>query len=174
MVSVRPSHPDAPGSHGRLNLLLTCAGWRDEPWPDQLPRLLEPLGVRVIRANSGREATAIIRANPVHVAVVDLSLPLDAAIGGMDPAAALNPTDSRPPEEGGPRLLELLSRLNCPPPTVVVRRRRTRREDARGLTSALDAGVFAVVDRPVQLETVLEVMRRVLRRFYADRWPDGL
>jgi CheY-like chemotaxis protein len=122
-----------------------------------LPTLLEPLGVKAWRANSAAEATQIIKQAPVHIALVDLSLPL-----AEDPSS---------PEEGGPRILQMLSRLDCPPPTVVVQRRKTSRDGDRVLASALSAGVFAVVDRPVHLETVLQTMQRVLKRYYAGGWP---
>jgi CheY-like chemotaxis protein len=158
-----PAPPDrSAGWGGRLNLLLTYAGWQEDSWVDRLPRLLEPLGVRAWRASSGHEASRLIRTVPVHIAVVDLALPFDATPGGGGANTA---------QEGGPRILELLARLEQPPPTVVVKRRRTQREDARQLSSALSAGAFAVLDQPVQLETALEVMRRVLCRHYADRWP---
>lgn len=160
MVEVRPNNHTTPERRARLNLLLTHADWRDEAWADQLPRLLAPMGVHVVRAASGREATRVIQSGPVHIAVVDLSLPLEQ--NKDEPGA----------REGGSRLLNLLARLDTPPPTVIIRRRLTRREDDRCLASALEAGAFAVVDRPVHLETVLNVMRRVLARHYADRWPD--
>ncbi len=148
------------GAGGRLNLLLSHGGWRDEPWADSLPRLLEPMGVHAWTVHSGREAASLIQKVRVDIAVVDLSLPL-----GVDAPSA------PPVEEAGVRLLEILVRLPSRPPTLVVKRRRTRREDAREITHALRAGAFAVIDRPVNLETVLEVMRRVLCRHYADRWP---
>ena len=159
-----PATPNVGASpnDGRLNLLLSYGGWREDSWADRLPRLLEPMGVRAVRAGCGREATDLIRRVPVHIAVVDLSLPMEEDRCAVDEES-----------ECGARLLDLLARLEQPPPTVVVKRRRTRREDARQLSSALDAGAFAVLDPPVELETILEVMRRVLRRHYADRWPDG-
>ncbi|MDX2116389.1 MAG: hypothetical protein SFZ24_12335 [Planctomycetota bacterium] len=162
-----PSAPDAPDPAqgqpgGRLNLLLSAAGpvaWRDEGWADALPRLLEPMGVQTHRVRSGREASTLLRTTNVHIAVVDLSLPLDSAAAG--PGV----------EEGGPRLLELLNRLPTPPPTVVIKQSRTRREDARTLASVLEAGAFAVLERPVHIETALEVMRRILCKHYLGRWP---
>ncbi len=158
-ASARPH--SGPGA--RLNLLLSARGnvaWRDESWADSLPRLLEPMGVRTWRVSSGAEAASLIRQTPVHIALVDLSLPLDSSEG----ASPAN-------DEGGPRLLELLSRLETPPPTVVVKRERTQREDARTLASALQAGAYAVLERPVRLETALEVMRRILCRHYSGQWP---
>ena len=110
MLNARPSHhaPNQPqpgsGAEGsganpnRLNLL-SYAGWQHESWADRLPRLLEPMGVHSLRAGTGREATLAIDSFPIHMAIVDLSLPLDA---NPDPAGA---------PEAGPRLLEILRRL---------------------------------------------------------------
>ena len=153
--------PTSPGG-GRLNLLLTHGGWQQDSWADRLPRLLEPLGVQAWRAGTGREATRIIEEVPVHLAVIDLSLPLDAC-GDADSEA----------QEAGNRVLELLVRLAQPPPTVVITRSLSSRENARQMACALKAGVFAVLQPPVHLETALQVMQRALARFYADRWPGG-
>ena len=146
---------------GRLNLLLSYAGWHPESWVDRLPRLLEPMGVRSLRANSGREASEVIRVNTVHIAVVDLGLPLDDS-------------DKSDSPEAGSRLLEILSRLEQPPPTVIVKSSRTHRDNCREMAAALRAGAFAVIDRPrdsTDLELLLEVLRRCLRRHYEGRWP---
>ena len=88
---------------GRLNLLLSYAGWHQDPWVDRLPKLLEPMGVLSHRAESGREAQDVIRHTPIHIAVVDLGLPLDTVDSDAD-APELS--------EGGSRLLELLHRLD--------------------------------------------------------------
>lgn len=144
---------------GRLNLLLSCAPWHPEPWADRLPPMLEPLGIQSYRADSARDASRFIETQPVHIAVVDLSLPLD-------------PTD--PAQEAGPRVLDLLSRLHQPPPILVIKRTRTQRDDARELAAALRAGAFAVLDRPRDtgdLELLLEMLRRVLCKHYQGRWP---
>ncbi len=156
----------APGTDfgGRLNLLLSYSGWRPESWADRLPCLLEPLGVRSLRAASGREATQVIRDYRVHIAVVDLGLPLESATA---------PGDAHP-EQGGTRLLEVLTRLEAPPPTVVVKRSLTRRDDSREIAAALRLGAFAIIDQPrvpADVETLLEVLRRVLHRHYRGRWP---
>jgi hypothetical protein len=31
--------------------------------------------------------------------------------------------------------------------------------------------VFAVLDRPLGIESMLETLRRVVRRHYSDQWP---
>ena len=166
-----PDQPDAglpSGAPGvplnRLNLLLSYAGWRHESWADRLPRLLEPMGVVSLRAGTGTEASAVIARYPIHMAVVDLGLPLD------------DPSKSDRVEEAGPRLLDILRRLDQPPPTVVVKRGRSQREDCREINAALRAGAFAVIDRPhtqSDLERLLEVLRRCLTRYYQGRWPGG-
>lgn len=146
---------------GRLNLLLSYAGWEPEPWVERLPRLLEPMGIASLRAQSGREASQVLQTSRVHVAVVDLGLPLDRAAG---------PTD----HDGGTRLLELLARLKEPPPVVVIKQARTRRDESRELAAALKHGAFAAIDRPRgdhDLDVVLDVLRRVLARYYQGRWP---
>ncbi|HRP62742.1 MAG TPA: hypothetical protein PK400_05565 [Phycisphaerales bacterium] len=168
------NHPDSPlnAPHGtpcadgcsnsasRLNLLLSYGGWREESAVNQLPRLLEPMGIRSIRVHSGEEATEVIDTTRIHIAVVDLAIPLRRETPQTAPC--------------GSRILKLLSRLTAPPPTVVVRPPQSAaRESVRSLADALRDGAFAVLDRPVELERMLEVMRRVLRRHYAGHWPSN-
>jgi hypothetical protein len=90
----------------------------------------------------------------VHIAIVDLALPLDgSSIGSSEPA--------------GVRVLQLLRRLDAPPPTVVVRPpQATRREASRGLVDALLDGAFSVVDRPCHPETMLRIMQRIMDRHF--------
>lgn len=154
--------PDGSPAGGRLNLLLSYAGWQAESWADLLPVLLEPMGVHAMRASDGRHAAEVLRSSPIHIAVVDLDLPLDPA----DPESIQS--------GGGFRLLELLSRQSSRPPAVVVRRSRTHRDDTREINRALQAGAFAVVERPQatrDLEVMLDVLRRCLARHYQGRWP---
>src|SRR5690606_41431224 len=118
---VSPHHPDdhnrpaGAQSGGRLNLLLSCPGWRQDAWADSLPRLLEPMGVRAMRAVTGEEASRIISQRPVHIAVVDLGLPLGPADEG------------EAPEEGGVRLLQMPGRLAHTPATAGTTHLRPRR-----------------------------------------------
>ncbi|MCA9294916.1 MAG: response regulator transcription factor [Phycisphaerales bacterium] len=142
----------------RLNLLLPSGPWQRCGVVEQLPRLLEPLGIRTIRVSTGEEAEDVIETTPIHVAVVDLAMPLSP--NSTDKAAC------------GTRLLQLLRRLESPPPMVLVRPpQAVARESSRGLSQALREGAFAVVDQPYALECMLEVMRRIIRRYYSNRWP---
>lgn len=145
-----------PESRPRLNLLFSST-WRQGVPTTELPRLLDPLGVRCFEARCGLDAARIVEREEVHIALVDLELPMEA---GGDPRPA------------GHQVLQLLRRMNPAPPVVLVRpAQASRRESARGLSDAMREGVFAVLDRPLGLEPVLETLRRVVRRHYADRWP---
>lgn len=160
-MMVSQTHPDAANPNGRLNLLLSYAGWQETPWVDRLPAMLTPMGVSSHVASSVSGAQRVIESNPIHIAVVDLALPLDDA--GATAA-----------EEAGTRILNLLSRLPSPPPTVVIKRRRTARDDVREMNAALRSGAFAVVDRPIaqrDIESLLDVLRRCMFRHYKNRWP---
>jgi DNA-binding NtrC family response regulator len=142
----------------RLSILVTYGGWRSDDFADQLPRVLGPVGVECHRIGSAAEATDFLRRTPVHIAIVDLSIPMDAAARDFTPA--------------GSRVLALLRRLEQPPPTVVVRPRQpSLRDSGRSLSDALREGAFTVMDGPVPLERMLQVLHRVVHRHYRDRWP---
>ena len=158
LLSVMTAHspPSAPGSEGnRLSLMLSYGGWERQNFAEQLPRLLEPIGIECLRVGSAEEATTLLQVRPVHIAVIDLRIPLDRSAD----------------EPGGERLLKILRRLDAPPPTVVVRPRpATVRGSARGLSNALREGAYTVMDGPIKIEPMLEVLRRIVRRHYADHW----
>jgi CheY-like chemotaxis protein len=159
MTPQESTNPFVIGSQDRLNLLLTCASWRQDSTIRQLPRLLGPFGIRSLTAESGEEAVQVIERGDIHIAIVDLSIPL-----------RVGSADRRP---GGERVLQLLRRLHPQPPTIVIRPRQTNaRENARTLARSLQEGAFTVVDRPAVLETLLDALQRVLRKHYADRWPE--
>ncbi|MCH2149247.1 MAG: hypothetical protein MK095_07415 [Phycisphaerales bacterium] len=165
-VYIHESNPDQGTTRGepRLNLLLTYGGWRERPAVEQLPHLLKPLGINAMQADSGEEAETLIRDRDVHIAVVDLEIPHKAQHAGR--ARPMSRT------EEGLRVLQLLRRLDPAPPTIVVRPPQpSTREYARGLSQSLRDGAFAVLDRPLQLESMLEVLRRILKRHYQDVWP---
>ncbi len=146
-----------PGAECRLNLLLSWGGWRPDSWADRMAALLEPLGVTSHKARTARDAERVIRSTPIHVAVVDLGLPLDFG---------------SPSDEAGARLLDVLSRLDAPPPVVVVRSPRSSREAAREMSAALRFDAFAVVDRrSADVELMLKILQRAMERFYQNRWP---
>ncbi|MBX3356350.1 MAG: response regulator transcription factor [Phycisphaeraceae bacterium] len=148
----------APTSPSRLSLLIADGAWQDDSFARQLPPLLAPLGVRCVAARSASEADRVVRREPVHIAVVDLSIPIDDPPGRHEAA--------------GGRVIELLRRMQRPPAMVVVRPKSpSLREHRQGLMDALAWGAFAVVDRPVPVEQLLHVLHAVVARRFGDRWP---
>lgn len=195
MVTRHPDPPHPPHtpagadpSHGsvggRLNLLLSHADWHHDQWADRLEPLLAPMGIQAHRAPDARTATRILDSTPVHLAIVDLSVPLEG---------------STPLAEAGWKILELLSSRAATDaarrgavgggaagrgalgrvggaPTLVIRRRRSTREQIQEMNAALRLGAFAVLDRPKEpsdFELLLEVLRRALTRHYQGRWPQS-
>lgn len=145
----------APG-RPRLNLLFSSS-WREGVPTAELPRLLDPMGVRCLEARCGRDAAELVAREEIHIALVDLEMPMERS------------GDHRP---AGHQVLQLLRRVDPAPPVVLVRPPQpSRSESARGLNDALREGVFAVLDRPLGLEAMLETLRRVVHRHYAGRWP---
>lgn len=121
------------------------------------------MGVASIRARTARQAEQSIRTQQIHIAVVDLGLPLDASSAC---------SSHRHSEEGGARILDMLRRLETPPPTVVVKSTRFTRDAHRDLAAALRSDAFAVVDRTsADVELMLKVLQRCMERFYQGRWP---
>jgi hypothetical protein len=82
-----------------LNVLLTSGGWREDAWAVAVPHILSSTGINIIQARSGVEASNVIRSATVHIAIVDLALPLDQTAIGSEPA--------------GVRVLQLLRRLDA-------------------------------------------------------------
>ena len=154
MVAMRDPKSD------RLNMLLSDRG---QQWASQLPCLLEPQGVRTLRADSVTASVKLIHRDPIHIAVIDMALPMQ--VGQADPQAAAAP--------GGICLLKEIRRLAQRPRAIVaVRDRRfDPRIDDPILIEALKLNVFSVLDEPVEIEQILGVLRRALERHYQGRWP---
>ncbi|HEX7008623.1 MAG TPA: hypothetical protein VF184_01490 [Phycisphaeraceae bacterium] len=158
MVNVPPREVSA-----RFNVLLTeDREHAVEHWTQQLPRLLEPMGVQAFLTRTGREALDLASRLEIHAAVVDL----------LTPAGDPHQPAGRASYPGGLWLLELLRRLPTYPPVVVVSDGGlSQRQVQRCLNEALRLGAFAVVNRPVEIESLLEVIRRLVDRRYAGGWP---
>jgi CheY-like chemotaxis protein len=165
-------------------------------WTRQLPRLLEPQGVRSFVARSGREAVDMVNDLEIHAALIDLATPQDAPWNPPDPRDPADPRDPRsprseasdpsgiaPPASGlsgalgdaqGLWVLEVIRRLPQRPPVVVVNSRAIARNQAqRCLNQALRLGAFSVVNRPSDIEDMLNVIRRLIDRQYEGAWPSN-
>ncbi len=158
MINVRPRIEQ------RFNVLLTQDRPRAAPhWTDQLSRLLEPQGVVSHVAKTTREAIDLAERIKLHAAVIDTATPL----GPPQPASAARQGD------GGMWLLQLLHRLPDRPPVIVVRMPAfTPSQTERALREALRLGAFSVMDKPVDVEQLLGVFRRLMDKRYHGTWPN--
>ncbi|MEO0515621.1 MAG: hypothetical protein AAF086_10085 [Planctomycetota bacterium] len=159
-----PGNQTVSGVSGgpRLQVLLTQDRHHpDEHWTHQLPRLLAPLGVDARLATDADEAVRVTRTVRIHAAIIDLATPGSSAPG----AAKLEPPAS------GLWLLQVLRRLEQTPPTLVVNAALPPKQAQRLLNEALRLGAFAVINRPVQLNTLLASIQRVLQRHHQNNWP---
>ncbi|MEM1446974.1 MAG: hypothetical protein AAGF84_13025 [Planctomycetota bacterium] len=151
-----------PSGAPRLQVLLTQdRDHPDEHWTRQLPRLLAPLGVDARLAADTDEAVHVTRTVRVHAAIIDLATPPGPGTG----SSKLEPPAS------GLMLLEVLRRLDQTPPTLVVNAPAPPKQAQRLLNEALRLGAFAVINRPVQLNTLLGAIQRVLHRHHQNHWP---
>jgi CheY-like chemotaxis protein len=161
----------------RLNVLFTCDRHPGAShWARVVPRLLEPQGVRAVFAKSGFEAVAVAQQMVIHAAVIDLSIPrgriedLPTDVHGRRPSmSGAGPGSSAP---AGFWLLEFFRRLPNQPGVVAVQHRAvTQREVQTLLRESLRLGAFSVLPDPVNVEQLLEVLRRYLDRQYRGLWP---
>jgi len=170
MRQVRDHH----AGDSRLTVLLTGS---DERWAAQLPRLLEPQGVITLFAFDVDEAVRTIESHAIHAAVVDLATPMrrfdDEVLEEAPAPIRHGASEAKRLVPAGLKLLRLIHRLDPAPPAVVVRGRLfDQRTDNRLLAEALKLHAFSVLDQPVQLEQLLDVLRRLLARFYDGHWPN--
>lgn len=166
MAPLKPQRDDDAQSAGRFNVLLAEeSGRASDEWTQHFSRLMEPQGVRAIVAHSGREALEISAEIPIHAAVVDLTTPRESA----------RSADTGSTAPGGLWLLEVLNRRRQRPPVVMLNGRTySAREAQRILNQALRLGAFSVLNRPVDLERLLHVIRRLIEREYQGTWPGSV
>ncbi len=162
MVQMREEHRVSPQT--RFNVLLTEDRVETSGhWTEQLSQLLEPQGVRSYVVRSGDEAVSVVQREVIHAALVDLGTPRSTP-GSTRSSASHDPE--------GLWLLEMFRRSERRVPIVVINSRSVgQRHAQRLLNQALRLGAFSVVSRPIQIESLLQVIRRLLEREYQGNWP---
>jgi CheY-like chemotaxis protein len=155
---VRPE-AERSGAASRFNMLLTEERLHlgEEHWAVQLPRLLRPQGVVSYVAHTGREAMDLAGRMEFHAVVVDIATPVDQASSGR---------------RQGLWLMDLFHRMpNRPPMVVISSPAYGQRDLQRLLSESLRLGAFSVLNKPISLEQLLAVFRRLLERQYRGQWP---
>ena len=181
------------GGESRLNLLLTHqehVPLQGQTWYQTLQQLLSPLGVRTFEATSGTQAVDLIERHPIHLAVVDSRLP---SISGMNVLQLIQKLQDQPnPAAAETSSFRMEMKMEEQSDAGRTRRRIEVRFDSRPaeaklgpaviliappqqsqqlLHEALKFNAFSVLSEPVDVNLMLEVMARALRRFHQNQWP---
>ena len=135
----------------RFNRLTVLLANEQEGWHQTVRGLLEPQGVQTISARSGREALDLLETRPVHVAVLDQSMP---QLGGLQVVRLM-----RESHKDEPRKV---------PPAILLSSHMTNHL----LREALSMQVFTVLGKPVDFNVLLDALARVLRRYHQGQWPE--
>ena len=169
---------------------------RRPDWQDLVCQLLAPLQVQTFVATSGSDAIDLVERHVLHLAVVDAQLPpgnqpaMDAMTvlrlihrlsrpvpggtiaGNGAVAEGLGPAESGQarsiPVSGLTGTQNLRQGGFSGGPLVILLVRQT--ED-RLIREALRQDVFSVLPDPLQVNDLLDVMARALRRCYGEGWP---
>lgn len=116
-----------------------------EEWHQTVSGLLHPQGVETLLVRNGNEALEVLRHEPVHVVVVDQSMP---GLGGL-------------------QIIRRMQQLDSIPPTILLANHLTHHL----MHEALAMQVFSVLGKPVDFNLLLDSLARVMRRYYEGRWP---
>ena len=170
-----------------------------QPWYQTLTQLLAPMGVKTFEATCGEQAMGLIERHPIHLAVVDSRLPAISGINvlqlvqklreqggnvGVVPPTAAPQTapgqsfhlQMRVEErtDAGQTQRKIEVRFDArpaqakPDPTVIL---IAPQQDKQLMQEALRFNAFTVLSEPVDVNLMLEVMARALRRFHQNQWP---
>lgn len=194
LTHVAPDGRDHPGRP-------RCATDEPQPWYQMISHLLLPLGVRTFEATTGPAAMDLIEHEPIHLAVLDTRLGEDAGLNLLrliqklrerSEASQYKNTPAGPADQTGHRVeVKFASqppaervevRFEPPaepkpamplahPVSPVVILVTSPREDLGLLQAAMKFNAFSVVNEPVDVNLMLEMMARALRRFHQNQWP---
>lgn len=183
------TRPDQPA------WLRTDAAQRPD-WQDLVRQLLAPLQVQTFVASNGSDALELVERHVMHLAVVDAQLPPgnQPAMDAMTVLRLINRL-SRPVPRGtiadhgatGEALPgEEASQSRSIPVSGLTGARNARQSGFSGrplvillvrqtedrlIREALRQDVFSVLPDPLQVNDLLDVMARALRRCYGEGWP---
>jgi len=124
----------------KVNVLASAANWA---WPEALRRLFQPRGVNLMVAEDANDFVHIIGRTRIHTAIVDM--------------------DSE--RSNGLATVKII-RMDYPlVPCILL----TSRVDRDVLGKALQLDVFGVIDKPVQMEVLQQLLDRIFLKKYNSR-----
>ncbi len=109
---------------------------------ETLREIFEPQGYRTFLAESGEEAIDIVRAQPVHLVLMDFNLP---KLTGLE-------------------TMEIVRQIRGLLPTILISASR----DEGLLRRALSADAFCVLSKPISRHAVIHVVSRALTKYYVE------
>ena len=112
---------------------------------ETLREIVEPKGFRTLLASCGEEAVDIVRADPVHLVLLDMHMP---SLTGLE-------------------TLRLVRQINRMLPCILV----TGDADQNLMREAYQAQVYSVIPKPINRHEVLYTIIRALRQYYG--LPEG-
>jgi CheY-like chemotaxis protein len=165
-------------------------------WYETLSQMLLPLGVQTFEATSGPQAVKLIEERPIHLAVVDTRLP---DIGGMNVLKLIQKIRDRAQkpdfmgnQEVGTRTpIRFQMKVEEKDAAGNVQRRIEVKFDGQAermpvypvvfllspqptdkvMQEALKFNAFSVLAEPVDVNLMLEMMARAMKRFHQNHWP---
>jgi CheY-like chemotaxis protein len=123
--------------HPPYHLLITDD---DATVRETLREIFEPVGYRTFLASSGEEAIDIVRAQDVHLALMDMHMP---TLTGLE-------------------TLEIVRQIKGGVPSILI----SADQDEDLLRKALSAHVYCVLAKPVSRHAVIYVVDRALKKYY--------
>jgi DNA-binding NtrC family response regulator len=110
---------------------------------ETLREIVEPKGFRILLASCGEEAVDIVRADPIHLVLLDMHMP---TLTGLE-------------------TLRLVRQINGMLPCILV----TGDADQNLMRQAYQAQVYSVIPKPINRHEVLYTILRALERYYGLR-----
>ena len=123
-----------------VNVLASAANWA---WPEALRHLFQPRGVNLMVAEDANDFVHVIRRTRIHTTIVDM--------------------DSE--RSNGLATIKII-RMDYPlVPCILL----TSKVDPDVLGKALQLDVFGVIDKPVQMEILHQLLNRIFLKKYNSR-----
>jgi DNA-binding NtrC family response regulator len=122
--------------HSEFNILASEANWA---WPEALRDIFEPRGVNLLVAHSAGEFVNVVKQKRIHTTIVDM----DSEINGL--------------------MTIRIIRMHYPLlPCILL----ASEVGATMLSKALQLDVFSVIDKPVDMEVLLDQLNRLFTKKY--------
>ena len=133
-----------------INVLASQADW---DWPSAVREILQPRGVNLLVAESTNDIVNVLRQRRIRTAIVD-----------CDPTRPTRGRVEAGREQGGLWTVKII-RLECPAIPCILLASNTTRSI---LNEALRLDVFSVIDKPVDMKILKDLLNRLFVKRYGS------